>query len=229
MKRASIVVVLVIAIMVAAVLVARFKSPHRALSAAISNNQMALDFGLESLDRKTVHLSDFRGKAVVLNFWATWCQPCKIEMPWFEQLQKQYAAAGLQVIGVAMDDADEQDIAKFAKNLGVDYPILLDNQGVGEAYRVQFLPATFYVARDGKVVNKVFGLKGRDEIEDNIKKALALLRSACLLEENSRTCKQQFRTEPYSIVRVDVFKLNQPLGPTHQENRGNWQHMVLLP
>jgi len=134
---------------------------------------MAPDFGLESLDGKTVHLSDFRGKAVLLNFWATWCQPCKIEMPWFEQLQKQYGNDGLQVIGVAMDDASKEDVAKFAKNLGVDYPILLGKENVGDAYgAVQFLPATFYVGRDGRVVDKVFGLKGRDEIEDLIKKTL---------------------------------------------------------
>jgi thiol-disulfide isomerase/thioredoxin len=114
-----------------------------------------------------------RGKAVLLNFWATWCQPCKIEMPWFEQLQKQYAHEGLQVIGVAMDDASKEDIAKFAKNLGVDYPILLGKENVGDAYGgVQFLPATFYVGRDGRVVDKVFGLKGRDEIEGIVKKAL---------------------------------------------------------
>jgi hypothetical protein len=66
------------------------------------------------------------------------------------------------------------DIAEFAKNLGVDYPILLGKESVGEAYGgVQFLPATFYVGRDGKVVDKVFGLKGRDEIEDNVMKALS--------------------------------------------------------
>jgi peroxiredoxin len=139
----------------------------------MSNKQMAPDFELQSLDGKTVNLSDFRGKAVLLNFWATWCQPCKIEMPWFEQLQKRYAREGLQVIGVAMDDAGKEDIANFAKNLGVNYPILLGKETVGDAYGgVQFLPATFYVGRDGKIVDKVFGLKGRDEIEGNIKKAL---------------------------------------------------------
>ncbi len=174
MKRLSI-VVLVTAITVAAILVARFRSSHRASAASSSlsvSGQMALDFGLESLDGRTVHLSDFRGKAVLLNFWATWCQPCKIEMPWFEQLQKQYGPEGLQVVGIAVDDADKEDISKFAKTLGVDYPILLDNQGVREVYRVQFLPATFYVGRDGKVADKVFGLKGRDEIEEITKKAL---------------------------------------------------------
>jgi len=91
-------------------------------------------------------------------------------MPWLDQLQKQYASEGLQVIGVAMDDAGKEDIATFAKNLGVDYLILLGKESVGDAYGgVQFLPATFYVGRDGRVVDKVFGLKGRDEIEGNIK------------------------------------------------------------
>jgi peroxiredoxin len=134
----------------------------------------APEFTLQSLEGKPVHLSDFRGKAVLLNFWATWCAPCKIEMPWFVELQKQYSAQGLQILGVAMDDASPADIAKFAKDLGVDYPILIGKEDVGEAYGgVQFLPATFYIDREGRVVDKVFGLKGRGEIEDNIKKALA--------------------------------------------------------
>src|SRR5205823_11934343 len=124
--------------------------------------------------RQTVHLSDFRGKAVLLNFWATWCQPCKIEMPWFAELQRQYAPEGLQVIGVAMDEASPEEIVKFAKDLGVNYPVLVGKEQVGEAYGgVQFLPATFYIGRDGKIVDKVFGLKGRGEIESAIKKALA--------------------------------------------------------
>jgi thiol-disulfide isomerase/thioredoxin len=103
---------------------------------------------LESLDGKTVHLSDFRGKAVLLNFWATWCVPCKFEMPWFEQLQKQYGPQGFQVLGIAMDDASKKDIAEFASKLGIDYPILIGKEDVGDAYGgVQFLPATFYVGR----------------------------------------------------------------------------------
>jgi len=174
-------VILVIAVMVIALLLVRFHVAQRSRASAAStaqaalssNAQMAPDFALESLDGKTVHLSDLNGKAVLLNFWATWCQPCKVEMPWFEQLQKQYGPQGLQVIGIAMDDASKEDIAKYAKSLGVDYPILLGKEDVGDAYGgIQFLPATFYVGRDGKVVDKVFGLKGRAEIEDNVKKAL---------------------------------------------------------
>jgi thiol-disulfide isomerase/thioredoxin len=95
-------------------------------------------------------------------------------MPWFAELQKQYGSAGLQVIGIAMDDASPEDIAKFAKDLGVDYPIVVGKDALGEAYGgVPFLPTTFYIGRDGKVVDKVFGLKGKAEIEDSIKKALA--------------------------------------------------------
>jgi cytochrome c biogenesis protein CcmG/thiol:disulfide interchange protein DsbE len=133
----------------------------------------APDFSLESLDGKTVRLSDYKGKAVLLNFWATWCQPCKIEMPWFEDLQKQYGAQGLQVVGVAMDDASKQDIAKFAKDMGVNYPILIGKEAVGDSYGgVQFLPSSFFIDRDGNIVDHVFGLKSRSEIEDDIKSAL---------------------------------------------------------
>src|ERR1700687_4895731 len=77
--------------------------------------QLAPDFSLAALDGKIVKLSDFRGKAVLLNFWATWCEPCKIEMPWFVDLQKKYGPQGLQVLGVAMDDATPKEIAEFSK------------------------------------------------------------------------------------------------------------------
>ncbi len=134
----------------------------------------APDFTLPTVEGKDLKLSAFRGKAVLLNFWATYCQPCKIEMPWFEELQKQYASQGLQVIGVAMDDVGPAEIEKFAKNLGVDYPILVGKEAVGDQYGgLQFLPTTFYIDRQGKIVERVFGLTSHREIEDNIKKALA--------------------------------------------------------
>ena len=95
-------------------------------------------------------------------------------MPWFAELQKQYGPQGLQIVGIAMDDASPKEIGEFAHDLGVNYPILVGKESVGDAYGgVQFLPATFYIGRDGKVIDKVFGLKGRGEIEDSIKKALA--------------------------------------------------------
>src|ERR1700690_3944276 len=137
------------------------------------NGQAAPDFALQSLDGKTVHLSDFRGKGVLLNFWATWCQPCKIEMPWFAELQKQYGPQGLQVIGVAMDDASPKEIGEFAQKMSVNYPVLVGKDAVGDQYGgIPYLPSTFYISRDGKVVDRVYGLVSRSEIENNIQKAL---------------------------------------------------------
>ena len=145
----------------------------------------APDFELKALDGKTVHLSDYRGKAVLLNFWATWCQPCKIEMPWFAELQKQYGPEGLQIVGIAVDeDASPQDLADFAGKLGVNYPILVGKESVEDLFGgVQFLPATLYINREGKIVDKVFGLKGRGEIEDSIKKALEPARVAQVVNQ----------------------------------------------
>jgi len=139
----------------------------------LTQSTLAPDFALESLDGKTMRLSDLRGKAVLLNFWATWCGPCKIEMPWFVDLQKQYGAQGLQIVGVAMDDASKEDIGKFAKDMGVNYPILIGKESVGDQYGgVPALPESFLISRDGKIVDKIIGLRGKAEIEDAVKKAL---------------------------------------------------------
>jgi thiol-disulfide isomerase/thioredoxin len=139
----------------------------------LTQASLAPDFSLESLDGKSLRLSDLRGKAVLLNFWATWCGPCKIEMPWFVDLQKQYGSQGLQIVGVAMDDASKEDISKFAKDMGVNYPILIGKESVGDQYGgVPALPESFLISRDGKIVDKIIGLRGKAEIEDAVKKAL---------------------------------------------------------
>jgi thiol-disulfide isomerase/thioredoxin len=139
----------------------------------LTTASLAPDFTLDSLDGKATKLSDYRGKAVLLNFWATWCGPCKIEMPWFVDFQNQYGAQGLQIVGVAMDDASKEDIAKFAKDMNVNYPILIGKESVGDEYGgVPALPESFIIGRDGKIVDKILGLRGKAEIEDSIKKAL---------------------------------------------------------
>jgi len=170
------IVIIVVAMVVAIMLVFGLNLAHKSKSNAgvQMKDGVAPDFTLQSLDGKTVRLSDFRGKAVLLNFWATWCSPCKIEMPWFVELQKQYGPGGLQVVGVAMDDASTKEIADFAKEMGVNYPVLIGKESVGDAYGgVQFLPENFYIDRNGKVLDRAFGLKGRGEIEDEIKRIVA--------------------------------------------------------
>ena len=147
-------------------------SRQSGFTSASGKDRLAPDFVLPSLDGKSMQLSDFHGKVVLLNFWATWCVPCKVEMPWFVELQKRYGTSGLQVVGIAMDDASQADLRKFTNDLGVNYPILIGNDKVGDAYGgVQFLPVTFYIDRDGRVVDKVFGLKTKNEVENEIKKA----------------------------------------------------------
>ncbi len=175
MKRSPLVLV-VVAFVVAFMLYVGYHQARRSggsLTTRLKQSSPAPDFSLESLDGKTTRLSDFRGKAVLLNFWATWCGPCKIEMPWFVDFQKQYGSQGLQIVGVAMDDASKEDIGKFAKDMGVNYPILIGKEAVGDQYGgVPALPETFLIARDGKIVDKIIGLRGKAEIEDAIKEAL---------------------------------------------------------
>jgi len=166
----------VVAVVAAAMLFLGFhmaRRPGPEAPAILSKSTPAPDFTLESLDGKNLRLSDFHGKAVLLNFWATWCGPCKIEMPWFVDFQKEYGSQGLQIVGVAMDDSSKEDIAKFAQDMGVNYPVLLGKEAVGDEYGgVPALPESFFIGRDGKIVDKIIGLKGKAEIEDSIKKAL---------------------------------------------------------
>jgi peroxiredoxin len=147
-------------------------------------NKPAPKFTLADIDGKKVSLSDYKGKAVLVNFWATWCAPCKIEIPWFEDFQKQYASQGFEILGVSNDDIDEDDKAKmvqqkeairtFVAKQHMNYPVLLDGDSIATPYGgVDSLPTSFFIDRKGVVVAETTGLYSRDEIEANIKKALA--------------------------------------------------------
>ena len=175
MKRNPLTLVFV-AVVVALMLFFGFHRARRART--VVAGQLAPDFTLDTLEGKAIRLSDFRGQAVLLNFWATWCGPCKIEMPWFIELQKQYGRDGLQIVGVAMDDSSKADIEKFVKEMGVNYPILLGKEAVGQDYGgVNVLPTTFFIDRDGRIVGREFGLQSRSVLVDHIKQALGQGRS----------------------------------------------------
>ena len=167
---------LVVAIIAAAMLYVGFHMARRdgtEAPAILSRSTPAPDFTLQSLDGKSLKLSDLRGKAVLLNFWATWCGPCKIETPWLVEMQNEYGKDGLQVVGVAMDDSGKDAIQQFAKDMGMNYPILMGKESVGDEYGgVPALPESFFIGRDGKIVDRIIGLKGRGEIEDSVKRAL---------------------------------------------------------
>ena len=137
---------------------------------------LAPDFDLKVIDGngKTMKLSSLRGKAVVVDFWATYCGPCKIEMPWFVELQKKYGPDGLQIVGVAEDDAGEKTISEFTHKMGINYPILLGTEKVADLYGgLDGLPTTFFLDRSGRIIDRQLGLISESVIVDNIKKGLA--------------------------------------------------------
>ena len=177
MKRNPLILFFIVAI-VAVMLFAGIRAARNNRANGSTKGQLignlAPDFELPALDGKNLKLSDLRGKAVLLNFWATYCGPCKIEMPWFVELQKEYGPQGFQIVGVAMDDASLEDIAKFAKEMGVNYPILLGKESVGQSYGgVSVLPTTFFLDRDGKLIAREFGLQSRSVFVDHIKNAMS--------------------------------------------------------
>ena len=132
-------------------------------------------FTLTDLSGKKVSLSDFKGKPLVVNFWATWCGPCKVEMPWFVEFRKKYAGQGFEVLGVADDvDTGKDEIAGAARKLGVDYPILLADTTMEKAYGdPEVLPMSFYVDRSGKITEVTTGLGTKDEMEANVKETIS--------------------------------------------------------
>lgn len=138
----------------------------------------AADFTLSDLNGNPVHLSALRGKAVVLNFWASWCGPCRAEIPCFNDMQREYGPQGLQVIGVSMDDGGRDEIKRSVQRMNVEYTVLVGDAHVASMYGAEeILPTTYYISRDGKVVALAKGVISKREVESNIKDALAVPRT----------------------------------------------------
>jgi cytochrome c biogenesis protein CcmG/thiol:disulfide interchange protein DsbE len=144
--------------------------------AGLNKGHSVPDLTLTDTQGHQLSLSQFRGKVVVVNFWATWCPPCKEEIPWFVEMQRRYGAQGVQVVGISMDEPrDRNDVIKFAAKTGVNYPILYGSQSVADQFGgIEFLPTTYYIDREGIVVERVLGQpNNRDEVEKNVKLAIA--------------------------------------------------------
>ena len=128
-------------------------------------------FTLPDLNGKLVSLADFRGKVVILDFWATWCPPCKKEIPDFIDLQKQYGSQGVQFIGIALDEPDK--VTAFTQQNGINYTILLGNDAITAKYGgIDGIPTTFVIDKKGKIVNRFEGFRPRNVFETEIKKLL---------------------------------------------------------
>ena len=141
---------------------------------AITPNSKAPDFTLKSIHGENLRLKEFRGKVVLVNFWASWCGPCRQEMPLLEKIQQRYGPAGFTVLGVNVEGKREKAM-KIARKVNVSFPLLIDQgQHVSEAYGVDAMPYTVLVDRDGRVAYIHRGYKPGDEAKyvDKLKKLL---------------------------------------------------------
>jgi thiol-disulfide isomerase/thioredoxin len=147
-------------------------------------NKPAPVFTLVDLQGKKVSLASFRGRPVMVNFWATWCGPCKYEIPWLEQLQTQYASQGFQILGVSADEIDSGDkgdsarvtasVDKASKKLHINYPVLIGGDKIAPSYGgIDFLPQSFYIDSKGTVVAVITGAGSKADAEADIKKAIS--------------------------------------------------------
>ncbi len=128
-------------------------------------------FTLTNLDGKSISLADFRGKVVVLDFWATWCPPCRKEIPDFIDLQNEYGSRGVQIVGIALDEPER--VRAFARQNGMNYPVLLGSDVVTMRYGgIEGIPTTFIIDKSGKIANKFEGFRPREVFESEIKKLL---------------------------------------------------------
>ena len=143
----------------------------------------APDFTLKDLDDKNVNLSQFKGKVVLVNFWATWCDPCRVEIPWLIEMQQKYSAKGFTVLGVAMDEEGKSVVTPFVqkeqfeidgggKSL-MNYPIVIGDEQVVDKFGGLFgYPTSVLISRDGKQIKRITGLISYDEIAQAIESQL---------------------------------------------------------
>jgi len=137
--------------------------------AAATENPAAPDFTLKNLEGNDVTLSSLKGKLVFVNFWATWCGPCRQEIPSFIDLVKKYGKDGFTVLGIALDPREFEKVPGFAKEIGINYPILYDNVGVSELYGgIRSIPTTFVIDREGKVLGQIVGSRPHNVFEEII-------------------------------------------------------------
>jgi thiol-disulfide isomerase/thioredoxin len=155
----------------------------RAAVKSEKDRKVAPDFALKDASGATVKLSDYKGKVILLDFWATWCGPCKIEIPWFIEFEQSYKDKGFSVVGVSMDEDGWNVVKPYIQERKVNYRILLGTEQVGQLYGgVDSLPTTFLIDRSGKIAAVHIGLEtGKDGFQNEINRLLEAPRTAMRL------------------------------------------------
>ena len=158
-------------LLLALALASRQRSPGR--TGQLAPGSQAPEFSVITLDGKQLNLASYRGKVILLDFWATWCGPCRDEIPLFVQLQEKYRDRGLQIIGISLDDGPEP-VRRFYREFHMNYPVALGGARLGELYGgVLGLPIAFLIGRDGRIYAKHAGPGSRSMWEDEITRLLA--------------------------------------------------------
>jgi cytochrome c biogenesis protein CcmG/thiol:disulfide interchange protein DsbE len=139
-----------------------------------SARKLAPDFSLSDVAGKPIKLSDFKGKVVLLNFWATWCGGCQTEIPWFIEFQNKYKEPGLSVIGASMDDDGWKSVTPYVNEKNVNYCIVIATQAVAKQYAVEAMPATWLIDREGKIAAIHVGLVTKSAYEAEVETLLGL-------------------------------------------------------
>lgn len=157
---------------------AKISDGHDVAKADPVASTTAPEVTFKDLDGKDVPLSQYKGKVVLVNFWATWCEPCQVEIPWLIEMQQKYSSKGFTILGVDVDDEGNNVVSAYTakerfnvngEKLAMNYPILRGNDAVADKFGgLLGFPTSFLISRDGKIVKKVQGLVDYDEIKNAI-------------------------------------------------------------
>jgi peroxiredoxin len=145
----------------------------RAMLQSPSQRKPAPEFALKDSSGKVASVKDYRGKVLLLDFWATWCHGCTREMPWFVAFHRKYASKGLSVVGVSLDGDGWKAVEPFLKVSDVPYRIVLGNESLAKEYGIAAMPDTYLIDRDGRIAATYSGVVDRVDVEENIQKLLS--------------------------------------------------------
>jgi thiol-disulfide isomerase/thioredoxin len=186
LRKSSLVIIAVVAVIVATYLADRAtRQPRNSVAKITLSNAAAKpapDVTLRDLDGKDLSLAQYKGKVVLVNFWATWCEPCQVEIPWLIEMQQKYAARGFTVLGIAMDEEGASVVTPWVQKERFDvngsksqmnYPIVIGDDAAADKFGgLLGYPTSVLISRDGKVVKRITGIISYDEISRSIESQL---------------------------------------------------------